>query len=296
MAIPESQLDTWSGQGSITQSANTYNAIKNALQASDALHAGRSFKVFLQGSYGNDTNIYAESDVDIVIQLTETFHSDVTSLPETQQRLYSQAFATATYTLSDFKRDVLGTLRNKYGDDVKEGTKAISIGAGGSRRKADVIVATEYRRYNRFNGVYDSNYVEGIRFFDSGYNEIINYPTSHCTNLTAKHQATNSRFKSTIRIFKNLRSRLVSDGKIEAGLAPSYYIEGMLFNVPNDKFTYGPADRTANILDWLHGCTRSELVCANEQYYLLREGSPVTWREGKFETFLGAAIELWNNW
>ena len=33
MAIPESQLDTWSHQGSIVQSCNTYNTIKNALEA-----------------------------------------------------------------------------------------------------------------------------------------------------------------------------------------------------------------------------------------------------------------------
>ena len=58
MPIPESQLETWSHQGSITQSSNTYNTIKNVLEASTTPYAGKNFKVFLQGSYGNDTNIY----------------------------------------------------------------------------------------------------------------------------------------------------------------------------------------------------------------------------------------------
>ena len=71
MPIPESQLDTWSHQGSITQSSTTYNAIKGALEDSTTPYAGKNFKVFLQGSYGNDTNIYAESDVDIIIRLDD---------------------------------------------------------------------------------------------------------------------------------------------------------------------------------------------------------------------------------
>lgn len=296
MAIPESQLETWSNQGSVSQSADTYNAIKNALQASDADHAGRQFKVFLQGSYGNDTNIYAESDVDIVIQLTEVFNSDTSQLNEAQLRAYKLAFADATYSLSDFKRDVLATLKRKYGSDVEEGTKAITIKSSGNRRKADVIVANEYRRYFKFNGTYDFSYVEGIRFFDTSWTEIINYPKSHSTNLTSKHQNTSNRFKPTVRMMKNLRSRLVDKGEIDAGLAPSYYIEGMLYNVPNDQFVYARADRLAKILNWLHACDRDKLLCANEQYYLLREGSAVTWRAAKFETFLQAAIKLWNNW
>ncbi|OHD48947.1 MAG: hypothetical protein A2096_10405 [Spirochaetes bacterium GWF1_41_5] len=50
------------------QSSNTFNSIKNVLEDSSTPYAGKNFKVFLQGSYGNDTNIYTESDVGIVIR------------------------------------------------------------------------------------------------------------------------------------------------------------------------------------------------------------------------------------
>ena len=73
MAIPEAQLDTWSHQGSVTQSSGTYQTMRNALIAPTAPYAGRAYDVFLQGSYGNDTNIYAESDVDTVIRLDAIF-------------------------------------------------------------------------------------------------------------------------------------------------------------------------------------------------------------------------------
>jgi hypothetical protein len=55
MAIPESQLETWSHQGSVSQSAGTYATIKNALESADAKYTNRDFEVFLQGSYGNAT-------------------------------------------------------------------------------------------------------------------------------------------------------------------------------------------------------------------------------------------------
>lgn len=65
--LPESQLEVWSHQGSIKQSAATYHTIKDALEAASAAYHGKNYQVFLQGSYGNDTNIYSESDVDVVI-------------------------------------------------------------------------------------------------------------------------------------------------------------------------------------------------------------------------------------
>ena len=85
MPIPESQLERWSHQGSVTQSRNTYNSIKNVLEANSTPYSGKSFKVFLQGSYGNDTNIYAESDVDIVIRLDDCFYSDLDDLSEDEK-------------------------------------------------------------------------------------------------------------------------------------------------------------------------------------------------------------------
>ena len=59
MGIPEAQLETWSHQGAIATSRDTYIAIANALRDSSAGYANKDFDIYLQGSYGNDTNIYA---------------------------------------------------------------------------------------------------------------------------------------------------------------------------------------------------------------------------------------------
>lgn len=297
MPIPESQLDTWSHQGAITQSCNTYNSIKNVLEASTTPYAGKNFKVFLQGSYGNDTNIYAESDVDIVIRLDDCFQSDLTELTEDEKVAYKSAFRDAMYTHADFKQDVLSVLTKQYGNAVTAGGKAIAIDANGSRRKADVIVAILFRRYFKFRSSDDSEYVEGICFWNGKGERIANYPKQHSVNLTTKHQASSKWMKPMARVFKNMRSRMVDDGLIKAGMAPSYYLEGLLYNVPNEKFTSSYQDCVVNTLNWYRQeASKSDLVCANEQYYLLRDGHHTCWTQANCDAFVEAAIALWNEW
>ncbi|WP_417910601.1 nucleotidyltransferase [Candidatus Electronema sp. PJ] len=298
MPIPESQLETWSHQGSITQSSNTYNTIKNVLEASTTPYADKNFKVFLQGSYGNDTNIYAESDVDIVIRLDDCFQSDLSTLTEEEKAAYKSAFSDATYTHVDFKRDVLSVLTEQYGAAaVKAGDKAIAIDASGSRRKADVIVAIQFRRYFKFRSSNDSEYVEGICFWNGKGERIANYPKQHSANLTAKHQNTSRWLKPLARVFKNMRSRMVDDVLIKAGVAPSYYIEGLLYNVPNEKLTSNYQECVVNTLNWYRqGASKPDLVCANEQYYLLRDGQHTCWNQANCDAFVEAAVKLWNEW
>ena len=236
MAIPEAQLETWAHQGSVPQSSTTYNRIRNVLLASNTPYAGKKVNVFLQGSYGNATNIYAESDVDIVCKLGDCFFSDLSQLSESARTALNRTFSTATYTHVDFKRDVLRVLSDAYGADVKAGNKAIEIAAGGGRRKADVIVAIQYRRYIRFDGAKQDDFIDGICFFDNFGTMIANYPEQHSDNLTLKHQATKHWLKPTIRIMKNVRSKLADKGQIQSKIAPSYFIEGLLYNVPKDKY------------------------------------------------------------
>ena len=298
MTIPLAQLETWSSQGSITQSKNTYATVKAGLEDANATYTSRNFKVFLQGCYGNDTNIYAESDVDVVIRYDGAFFHDINERPADEQAAFNAAYpGEGTYSYNDFKEHVRQALQAKFGNSVKPGTKAIRIDGNGNRRNADVIVAFEYRRYYKFKASYDESHVTGICFFLPDGTRIANYPNQHCENLTVKHQATGNKFKPLGRIFKNMRSKLIDDGFIVEGSAPSYYIEGLLYNVPNDQFVGDYQDISLNILKWLYNTKdRSEFVCANRQYYLLRDNSQTCWACADGENFINAAIKLWNEW
>jgi hypothetical protein len=246
----------------------------------------------------NDTNIYAESDVDTFIRLNSIFNYDISNLSHKQQKTFKQIFGTANYTFTEFKQGVLARLSDAFGaDNVVPGNKAIKIKAGGSRRRADVVVCYQHRRYLRFDGLDDCEYVSGIIFPSMSGGDIINYPKLHSENATAKHQATNNNFKPLVRIFKNMRGKLEADSLIEKGSAPSYFIEGLLYNVPNSKFSGSYGKMVFNILNWLCQTTdHTKFLCVNEQYYLLRNNDPVCWPVINGDKFINAAIQLWNNW
>lgn len=297
MAIPESQLVTWSHIGAGKGSSTTYNSLKNVLESADTPYAGKNYSVFLQGSYGNDTNIFAESDVDVIICLNECFQSDRSLLSESDEEAWKKNHHDAKYTHIDFKKDVMSVLTTNYEDDVEDGKKAIMIAATGNRRKADVITAIQYRRYYKFNGMNDQSFEEGICFYTSEGVKIANYPKQHRAKLTEKHQDANKWLKPMVRVMKNLRSRLVDDGLIKAGVAPSYFIEGLLYNVPSDKFHSDFETCFINSINWIQQeADQSKLLCANEQYFLLREDVPTCWSQDSFDAYLAGAVELWNQW
>lgn len=295
MTITESQLDTWSHQGSVAQSRDTYATVKLALEASNASYASKNFKVFLQGSYCNDTNVYSESDVDVVIRLDSIYYPDLSQLAPEQKAAYEAAKNTASYTLEQFKVEVLSTLQKRFGIAVKAGKKAIAIDASASRRKADVIVAAMNKKFHEYP-VKTHPPTEGILFMTETGDRVINYPTLHSENCTLKHQATASWFKPAVRILKNMRKRLVDNGTISSGVAPSYFIEGLLYNVPNENFGGNYQTTIAKALTWIVNAKRDDLVCANRQYYLVRDYPNVCWKPADADQFISAAVNLWNNW
>jgi hypothetical protein len=264
--------------------------------APEAIYSEKDFKVFLQGSYGNETNIYAESDVDVVVRLDSIFNYNISDLPSDQSAEFSRVYAGgANYTFDEFNNAVGTRLATAFGKDSSFGTKAYRIKANGSRRNADVVTCNQYRHYKRFFSPSNCEFVEGIVFPTTSVGRIVNYPLVHSKNCTDKHQGTNPGFKRIVRIFKNMRTKLVESNMIAEDVAPSYYIEGLIYNVPNDKFERDYTTTVCNCINWLYQADRTQFVCANRQHRLLGN-SNVQWTEAKCDAFLNALISLWNKW
>jgi len=296
MPIPESQLETWSHQGAIAQSAGTYEAIGSALRHRAAPYSAKDFSVFLHGSYGNDTNVYRESDVDIVVCLDETYYADTGAMTEWGRRQYEGAFSAATYTYSDFRSAVIGWLVKVFGSSVVVGKKAVSVRANGARRDADVLVCAQYRRYWEASSGIDNQYDEGVCFWTSDSLQVANFPKQHATNCTIKQRDANQRFKPLVRIYKNMRNRMIDDHYIPEGMAPSFFIEGMLWNVPVSHFGGSYEDAFVNTFNWVLKADTTKLTCANELFLLVRDGTHNCWPTGDFEAYLLAMQRYWNDW
>jgi hypothetical protein len=297
VAIPEPQLTTWAKIGSLTQSADTYATIRACLDDKNAPYNGH-VNIFLQGSYGNHTNVFGrDSDVDIVVQSDQAYFRDLSRLSPQQKTEYlAAAGGPPDYPFAVFKADVIKVLKQKFGVDVDtSGTKAVKIKASGNRRSADVLISQDFRRYTKYTGSKD-DYIEGIGFetSDGVLNE--NYPELHTMILTAKHQVTKERLKPAIRIFKNMRNRLVDEKKLQRSVAPSYYIESLMWNAPNGNFADTYSDTIFNCLKWMTSVDESKLLCANAMFPLFGNNSLVMWSPVNFRTFRSRAIDLWNEW
>lgn len=242
------QLDTWSNQGATTTAQRTHKSIRRALDDYDKWPEGEDYNVYLQGSYKNSTNIYGDSDVDVVVELTSTYRGDLRFLTEAEKRRF-RALSQANYSWSSFYSDVLHALNEYYGSSlVTVGSKCIKVDGGSSRLDADVLVCMTRRV---FIDTLD-RYIEGIIFKDLSTSRWIrNYPKLHYENGTNKSSATSGMFKPTVRVFKNMREHLVKGGSIPEGIAPSYFIECLLWNVPNTHFHSNYEKALVQILAWL---------------------------------------------
>jgi hypothetical protein len=296
MSIPETQLETWSHQGSITQSATTYAAIKRELENPFAPFGTHDYIVFLQGSYGNDTNVIRESDVDIVICLTSTFYADIGGLTERERALYEADRTPASYGFEQFKQEVTAWLRQKFGIGVKAGNKAIFVPGDANRRDADVLACARHRRYTRYLSASNQDYAEGICFWTKDGSYIVNFPKQHSENCTLKHQASRNSFKPNVRVLKNMRNAMVNQGYIREGVAPSYFLEGMLWNIPGEVFSLNFGDTFLRTQLWLNQIDASMLQCANGMHWLIRDGEPVCWNISDYQTFLSASNKFWREW
>lgn len=295
MGVPESQLDTWSKQGSVTQSASTYATVKDILEDKASPYYPKSFKMGLQGSYGNDTNVYRDSDVDIIIRLDSTFYHDANTLAADQYALFLKMHpGNAQYGYSEFKAQVADWLRQKYGSSVNVGSKAIFIAGNGTRRDCDVLPCVRFKYYYRYTTSED-NFVDGICFFLKDGTQIVNFPAQHRDNCTAKHKATSQWFKPTVRLYKNMRNYLIDKNQLRDGVAPSYFVEGMLWNVPDDKFGTTFNNTFVETFNYICSTDRSQFKCANGIHSLFGP-STVNWSPADCQTYLKALGHLWNNW
>ncbi|HHW6793263.1 TPA: nucleotidyltransferase domain-containing protein [Staphylococcus aureus] len=300
MTIPTETLDSWSKQGATKTPKILREQIEKVLTDDRSkIKRKNQIDIYLQGSYRNSTNILGSSDVDIVVQSMATFFSNISQLDTYELEIYNKTFDDATYTWKYFKNDVIETLQNAFGSlNVKVGNKSIKVIT--DNYEADVIPCFEYRKYLSFgNNEEEREYISGIKFYTTNENNIvINYPKKHYTFGVEKNRRVNNNYKPTIRIFKNMKKRLLEQQKITKKVTSSYFIENLLYNVPDRYFDIEDSSiRVANILEWLISNINSfsMFVCQNNQINLFGPAQE-QWNEEDAREFIFEVKKFWNEW
>lgn len=248
MSADEDQLTIWSKPPSETEEDKCRNAVEGITRAINAKF-GSSVSIFLQGSYKNRTNVKKDSDVDIVVRHNDYYFGNTQYLTEEEKQLYNQ-IPSSTYTYKNFKNDIQQLLENEfeYGE-VERKDKCIKVWGNTYRVNADVVPCFVHKRLQTHNSASD----EGIEFITDADNHLISFPQQHFDNGTKKNNDTDTFFKSVVRILKNARNSLVDQGTILEKSMPSFFLECLVWNVPDSnlaKGTYTEATKSAIYTIW----------------------------------------------
>jgi hypothetical protein len=231
--VSEESLKSWAnapGQTEQTKCDNAVNAIRKAKDASPAL-AKRAVRPFAQGSYCNRTNVRQDSDVDVCVLCADTFFFD---LPEGMASNDFNISTPATYQYSQYKTDVGAALTSYFANGhVVRGNKAFDIKENTYRIAADAVPCFEYRRYFKDGSVWT-----GVAFQPDSGPRIVNWPEQNYDNGVEKNTATGQRFKDVVRILKRLRYKMLDENVDAAKNVPSFLIECLVFNAPNELFQH----------------------------------------------------------
>ena len=277
MSIPESTLSRWSHHQAATAFKQAHVSIREALDAYKGVSQYK-YEVFLQGSYKNDTNLGGDSDVDVVVRLSSKLKPAVAALAGEQlQKDGSHRFVHQHW--ESFRNEALKSMRARFGKAAKSGRKTLKVPKGRIPADADLVVTVSHR--------------EGIGFYLPGQERwVVSFPQQHHQRGLKKEEATSNRFKRTIRMFKAARNRLVENKVITKDDAPSYFIECLLYNVPDSLFKSELAPTYTGILGWLRKAKIEQYECQNGQMDLFGPGRE-QWSQKKAQAFVKALRELW---
>lgn len=225
----EQQLVGWTGPSSDSEQEKqdrTERMVREAV-SEHAPFADCQLQVYAKGSYPNNTNVRADSDVDIAVECTEAeYWGESTPGAHTPRKKY-----TGPWTPEKLRAELIAALRNKFGNDVDtSGSTALVVNSSSARVDADVVPCFSYRHYFANGGSR-----VGTKIFKCDGSGIVNYPAQQLANGRAKNNRTGYAYKKIVRILKRVENLMVQAGDYNA--VPSYFLECLPYNCPDSIYS-----------------------------------------------------------
>lgn len=225
----EDKLSGWTGPSSDTEKDKqdrTERMIREAI-TSHTPFDNCSLKVFAKGSYANNTNVRADSDVDIAVECTDALYWEET---EEGNHPPGESYE-GIWTPAKLRSELISAMTAKFPGQVdSSGSTAIQINSSSARMDADVVPCFSFRYYMKY-GTWD-----GTKIFKKDGSSIVNYPVQQMENGTTKNNATNYAYKKGARLLKRVENAMAADGTFRE--LPSFFMECLAYNYPNRVFSH----------------------------------------------------------
>ena len=248
----------------IATAASEHTTVTGLIENPNGLARLLSPKCFLQGSYRQQTAIHTINDVDIVV-LCRLWQPGASGTGGAGGPIWDRnnIFDTiAAPLLAD----------GRYRDKVRYTRSSMCI-------KVDLGIKLEILPVVYKAGNNDAA-VEPFRLFRPETNTWDDgYARRHQEWLSWKNQQTGGNFIPCIKIFKHVNSRF------ELG-AVSFHLECLLFALPHECFTGGPADYISQTFSYISSLTATECYtqpvttpCGERGIFVPTEWSWTSWQE-----------------
>ena len=123
---------------------------------------------------------------------------------------------------------------------------------------------------------------------------VSSFPQQHHRRGLKKNKATSQRFARTVRMLKAARNRLVEKKVLAKDDAPSYFIECLIYNVPDALFEPKLAPTYTGIVGWLKTAKLDGFPCQSGQTALCGQGRE-QWTQKNARSLVGALQALWES-
>lgn len=187
---------------------------------------GCGLSVYAKGSYANNTNVRADSDVDVAVEVTECQYWEEASAgahPATGPYKGS-------WTPEKLRSELVAALKAKFPGQIDDsGSTAVKIHSGSARVDADVVPCFSFGYY--FS---PSSIRHGTKIFKRTGGSIVNYPAQQLENGRAKNKRTNYMYKRGVRLLKRVENAMAEAGSFRE--LPSYFVECLAYNCPDGAF------------------------------------------------------------
>jgi len=289
----ETWLSNSTGPASATEQEDrdrTEKRIADAVARDSFL--GGNVRVFVKGSYANNTNVRRDSDVDIAVEWKSWAYVSRTN-QATDHSWTQLGVNTTSHDMgpAEYRQRVEAALVNAFGSAAVDlsGNKAVTVAASSTTLDAHVVPCFRHKRWSRPN----REPAVGIRLFPKNGGQIDNWPEQNRSNGNAKNVNTGRRYKQIVRALKRLENDMVATGRLQAEVH-GYFIECLLYNLPDELFRRSTYKATvlavlANLWQAIQDGNHHDWVEVNGEKWLWRGGQ--TWTPGEASTFAHAA---WN--
>lgn len=289
----ETWLQNSIGPASDTEEADrdrTEKRIREAIQVDHRLVG--NVRVFVKGSYANNTNVRRDSDVDIGIEWKSwAYISKANEAARYDWKELGVSLGDSGPTTSEYRQWVEGALLKAFGPANVDttGNKAITVAGGSATLDADIVSCFQHKRYTHPGREPHL----GIRLYPKKGESIDNWPEQNRINGTEKNRNTSKRYKQIVRAVKRLENDMVETGRLTDEVH-GYFIECLLYNLPNEVFqrsTYRTTalDVLARLWQAIQDGEHTDWVEVNSLKWLWRSGQ--TWTADEAATFAKTA---WN--